>query len=93
MRFCFRLFLSVLAGVVRVLGGGVSPMGKTLVSKIVTGEELGKVFAFMTPLETLAAMVVTPVYTLVYNSTIDSFPSAYNFVTAAILVFQILIVM
>lgn len=87
------MFTRLAGAVVKVLGGGVSPMARTLVTKIVVAEELGKMFAFMVPLEIFAGTVVTPIYTLVYNATIDSLPSAYNFVTAGVIVLQLFILM
>lgn len=76
-----------------MIGGGVSPLARTLMSKIVDPDEIGKVFSFLMPVETLLGIVVYPIYTLVYNSTIDSAPSTYNFVTAGVIGVEIMMVL
>lgn len=76
-----------------MLGGGVSPLARTLMSKIVDQDEIGKVFSFLLPVQTLLGIVVFPIYALVYNSTIDTAPSTYNFVTAGVIGIEILMVL
>lgn len=76
-----------------MLGGGVSPLARTLLSKVVEPEEAGKVFSFILPIETIMGTVVYPIYTLVYNATIETLPSAYNFVVAGIIGIDIVMVM
>lgn len=61
---------------------GISPMIRTLMSKIVPQEEMGKLFSFFAPLEVLVSLLILPLYTLVYNTTIDVLPSAYSFMSA-----------
>lgn len=78
---------------VKILGGGISPMTRSLISKTVPSEEIGKVFAFIVGLETLSGMIACPMYTFVYNSTLETLPSAYNFVTAGIFLLCLIIVM
>lgn len=76
----------------KILGGGISPMARSLISKSVPSDEIGKVFAFVVGLETLSGMIACPMYTFVYNSTIETMPSAYNFVTAGIFVVCLIMV-
>lgn len=57
-------------------------MIRTLMSKIVPPEEMGKLFSFFAPLEVLSAILILPLYTFVYNATIDILPSAYSFMSA-----------
>lgn len=83
----------MLAGVVKMLGGGVSPLARTLMSKVVESDEAGKVFSFILPIETILGVVAYPVYTIVYNATIDVLPSAYNFVIAGLIGSEIVIVL
>lgn len=76
-----------------MLGGGVSPLGRTLLSKVVEPDEVGKVFSVLLLLETLLGAVVYPVYSLLYNATIETLPSAYNFVTSGIISIEILLLL
>lgn len=76
-----------------MLGGGVSPLARTLMSKAVEPDESGKVFSFILPVETILGTIVYPIYTFVYNATIDTSPSAYNFVIAGIIGVDIVMVM
>lgn len=68
-------------------------MTRSLISKTVPSEEIGKVFAFIVALETLSGMIACPMYTFVYNATLEVMPSAYNFITAGIFVLCLIIVM
>lgn len=88
------MFISLsLAGVVKLLGGGVSPLARTLLSKVIEPEETGRVFSFILPVETILGVVVYPLYTVVYNSTIETSPSAYNFVAAGVIGAEIVMVL
>lgn len=88
-----NLFLLFPAAVVKGLSSGVNPMARTLLSKTVPPEEMGKLFAVFAPLEVLSAIIILPLYTLVYNATIDVFPSAYNFMSAGYTAVAIVILM
>lgn len=57
-------------------------MARTLLTKTVPADEMGKLFAFFAPLEVLSAILILPLYTFLYNATIDSLPSAYSFMSA-----------
>lgn len=83
----------LLGACLKILGGGISPMARSLISKTVPSDEIGKVFAFIVALETLSGMIACPMYTFVYNSTLETMPSAYNFITAGIFVLCLVIVL
>lgn len=68
-------------------------MTRTVLSKTVPSEEMGKLFAFFAPLEVLSAILVLPLYTFVYNSTIEILPSAYNFMSAGFTAIAIILLM
>ncbi|KAI4466619.1 MFS transporter [Holotrichia oblita] len=80
-----------LAGVVRCISGVISPMCRSLISKLVAKEDSGKIFSITITLESLTALMGAPLYTLVYNNTIDSNPGAFNFITAGFLGFEIVL--
>lgn len=88
LRKYFALLLP--GGFVRLLGGGVSPLARALLSKVVEPDEAGKMFSCLLPLETLLGTAIYPVCALVYNATIETLPSAYNFVIAGIFGAEIL---
>lgn len=75
----------------RALSGGLSPMVRSLVSKVVPNEEAGKIFATIVISEALFGMLGSPIYTAIYNATIDTNPNVYNFVSAALYFVEILI--
>lgn len=84
---------SFLGGAVKMLGGAVSPLARTLISKVIESDEVGKIFSFLLLLETLLGIVVYPTYTIIYNATIEILPSAYNFVIAGIISIDIVIIL
>lgn len=87
----YLIYRFVIGGIVRLLGGGIAAMGRSLVSKIVSAEEIGKIFSFIVTLETLSGSVSTPLYTYVYNSTINYNPGAIFFVSAGLIVLNIFV--
>lgn len=48
------------------------------------GDEIGKIYAMTTALESLLPIAAVPAYTLLYKSTISTFPGAFNFISAGI---------
>ncbi|GJQ82695.1 hypothetical protein Trydic_g19707 [Trypoxylus dichotomus] len=73
-----------LAGGIRSIYGVVSPMCRSLISKLLTKEEIGKVFSIAVSVDSLIVMMGGPIYTIIYNYTLDTNPGAYNFVSAGI---------
>lgn len=71
----------------------MTPLARTLLSKVVEPEDYGKMFSFLLPFEMLLGVVIHPILTLVYNATIETSPSAYNFVISAMLVIEIVLVL
>lgn len=68
-------------------------MVRTLMSKTVPSEEMGKLVSFFAPLEVLSSILILPLYTFVYNVTIDSFPSSYSFMSAGFIAIAIIVLM
>jgi PCFT/HCP family folate transporter-like MFS transporter 1/3 len=75
----------------RALGGVLSPMVRSLVSKIVPNEEVGKIFSLIVVSESLFGMGGSPIYTAIYNATILTNPAMFNFVSAGIYAFEVAI--
>ncbi|XP_049818956.1 proton-coupled folate transporter isoform X2 [Aethina tumida] len=82
-----------MASAVKCLGGVLSPMTRSLVSKLVPAEEIGKIFGMIITSESLFGILGSPIYTLIYNSTIKKDPSIFCFVTAGIYLFEVIITM
>ncbi|GLV36563.1 uncharacterized protein CBL_07940 [Carabus blaptoides fortunei] len=69
---------------VKRLSCTIAPLGRSAISKLLPPEDLGHVFAVTTSLETIVQLVSSPMYTLLYNNTLNIAPSAFNFLSAAI---------
>uniref|UniRef100_A0A1B6FAS2 Major facilitator superfamily (MFS) profile domain-containing protein n=1 Tax=Cuerna arida TaxID=1464854 RepID=A0A1B6FAS2_9HEMI len=54
----------------------INPLSRSQLSKLVPGDELGKIFAFTSFLEAIAPLTASPLYTFVYKATLDTLPSA-----------------
>ncbi|XP_044745388.1 proton-coupled folate transporter-like [Coccinella septempunctata] len=72
-------------GFVRSLTGNVSPMLRSLISKIADADEVGKIFSILIMFENILQMLGSPLFTFIYNSTLDTHPEFFNFVTAGVL--------
>ncbi|XP_064095307.1 probable peptidoglycan muropeptide transporter SLC46 [Macrobrachium nipponense] len=71
-----------LSTVVGGLSGLAALVNRSILSKIVPDEEIGKVFSMTAAFETAVPLMSSPVYTLVYNNSITSFPGAVYLMTA-----------
>ena len=57
---------------------------RSYISKVVPADELGSVFSMVASLEACVPLVTSPLFTYVYKQTIDTFPSAILFISAAL---------
>ncbi|KAG0729027.1 Proton-coupled folate transporter [Chionoecetes opilio] len=74
-------------GVALSAGGGITIIGsRGAISKLVTHDELGAVFSVVGVFESLAPVITSPIYTLVYNNTLDVFPGTVFLISAAVTV-------
>ncbi|KAB0804708.1 hypothetical protein PPYR_01678 [Photinus pyralis] len=71
-------------GTLKFMGVAISPMARSLLSKVVPSEETGKVFSMLTALETVGALLGNTIYTAIYKATLDLFPSAFFFVSIGV---------
>ncbi|CAH1280206.1 unnamed protein product [Diabrotica balteata] len=74
-----------IAGVSKCLGGLVAPMLRAHISHLVPSDEVGKIFAMVVGGGALVSAALTPVYTLVYNSTIYLNSALYNLLSISLL--------
>ncbi|KAK5647477.1 hypothetical protein RI129_002369 [Pyrocoelia pectoralis] len=80
-----------IAGAAICFGGSISPMTRSLISKLVHFNECGKVFAFVIMIETIVDALGTPLYVYIYQQTIETLPGAFNFVTTGIYGFEVIL--
>lgn len=59
-------------------------MIRTFITKIVPADEIGKVFSFIVGSESVIGLFSSPLYTTIYNYTINLNPGIFNFFTAAV---------
>nr|XP_022913093.1 proton-coupled folate transporter-like [Onthophagus taurus] len=81
----------ILAACLRLITGTISPMIRSFISKLVSHADIGKIFSTTVTLETFAMIIGSPAYTLLYNSTLNDFPGAYNLLTASICLVMIIL--
>ncbi|XP_066991286.2 probable peptidoglycan muropeptide transporter SLC46 isoform X2 [Anabrus simplex] len=79
--------------VIGVSGSLVGPLSRSLLTKIVPGDEIGKVFSLLASLEALTPLASSAVYTLLYTATLNIFPGAYLLLSAGIFSFDALMLL
>lgn len=84
--------LYFLAGGIRSVYGIMSPMCRSLISKLISKEETGKVFSIAVAVDSLIVMIGSPMYTVIYNYTLHTNPGVFNFVSAAMFAVNIILV-
>lgn len=74
-----------LATCITLLKGVGTPMCRSILAGVTPSNEIGKIYSITTSIESLAPIGSAPLYTFVYNNTIDTLPGAYNLLSATIL--------
>jgi len=64
---------------------------RSILSKVVVKSELGKIFSMVASLEAAVPLFAAPLFTFVYNHTLDSFPGAVFLVQASLFLLSCLI--
>ena len=67
-----------------MFGGMTSIMVRSMLSKIVPRQELGKVFTFVACGETATPIMASALYSYIYVSTQKEFPGAFSLFTAGL---------
>ncbi|XP_068219406.1 probable peptidoglycan muropeptide transporter SLC46 [Palaemon carinicauda] len=76
-----------LGTVVGGFSGLAALVNRSILSKIVPDEEIGKVFSMTAAFEAAVPLMSSPLYTLVYNTSIKSFPGAVYLMTSLFFLF------
>lgn len=62
----------------------IGPLARSQISKLVLPQEVGKIFAFTSFLETVSPLTAAPLYTFIYNRTMTWFLSAVFWVSVGL---------
>ena len=73
-----------------MFGGMTSIMVRSILSKLVPKQELGKVFTFVACGETATPIIASALYSYIYVSTQKDFPGAFSLFTAFLNAFILL---
>ncbi|XP_011182949.2 tetracycline resistance protein, class C [Zeugodacus cucurbitae] len=77
----WQMYLAATCG---FMGGINSPILQAVLAGLVEPTEIGKVYAVISSLQTLSPLASAPVYTGIYNSTLEVYPGAFYFFSAAL---------
>ena len=66
---------------------GPSIIIRSFISKIIPSDELGSVFSMLASLEACVPLMTAPIFTMVYEKTINYFPAAILLISAIMFVF------
>ncbi|XP_049309501.1 proton-coupled folate transporter [Bactrocera dorsalis] len=67
-----------------LMSGITGPMLQSIVSLAVSPNEIGKIYSLASCLQTLSPLLSAPLYTFVYNATLDFYPGLYNFISTGL---------
>lgn len=77
--YSWQLYVASAIALFKLISG---PMLRSILSVIVSKSEVSKIYSFTTSIEAIAVLGAAPLYTSVYSSTLTTFPSAFNLITA-----------
>ncbi|TMW39193.1 hypothetical protein DOY81_015727, partial [Sarcophaga bullata] len=75
----WELYLAILLGVLKSI---VNPVLRSALSNLVPSNEIGKIFSFISALGSVAPLIASPLYTIVYSATLHSYPGFFNILSA-----------
>lgn len=75
----WHLYLAVSVSFLRSI---VGPMCRAVLSNIVSSNDAGKVFSLTSSFESISPMGSAPLYTYIYTKTLDTYPAAFNLISA-----------
>ncbi|XP_013112907.2 proton-coupled folate transporter [Stomoxys calcitrans] len=79
--YWWELYVGLTLGFMR---GIMGPMARAILSHVAPSTEVGKIFALTTSLESLSPLIAAPLYTSVYNATLEFYPGLFNFISAGL---------
>lgn len=71
----------------------LSSMSRSLISTVVAGNEIGKVFCMISSLEALASLIASPLYTFIYSLTLKTFAGAFYIINISVCFVNIILLL
>lgn len=84
----YQMYMSSSFGIFRLL---TTPVFRSIMSNILPHSEIGKIYSATTAFEAFSGLGAGPLYTNIYNRTLTTFPGAFNLITAAVFVINLVI--
>ncbi|XP_061389294.1 probable peptidoglycan muropeptide transporter SLC46 [Musca vetustissima] len=82
----WQLYLAIALGILKSV---VNPMLRTILTNLLPPNELGKIFSFISAIQAFMPFVASPLYTIIYRSTLTSFPGLFNIINANLFIVAI----
>lgn len=81
---CICICICIIAPVVDILNGTMIIAARTMLSKITPITEMGKINSFIAVIDSTTPLWGNPIYSAIYNKTLDNFPGAFFILSAAL---------
>ena len=91
--FAANGWLLYLGGVIAILDSTSTTMYRSMISKNVRSDEVGKVFSIVGTFQALLPFISGPTFNFLYKSTVEHFPQAWVFLVLAIRVFNFFVLL
>ncbi|CAD7014371.1 proton-coupled folate transporter [Ceratitis capitata] len=85
----WQMYLATACG---FMAGINNPMLQAVLASLVEATEIGKVYAVISALQTLAPLAASPIYTSIYKMTLVSNPAAFYYLSCAIYLIGFLLI-
>ena len=85
--------LLYVGGVIAILDSTSTTMYRSMISKNVNSDEVGKVFSIVGTFQALLPFISGPTFNFLYKSTVEDFPQAWVFLVLAIRVFNFFVLL
>jgi len=79
----WHLYVATAVALVRGISG---PMCRAILSNAVPVNEIGKIYSLTTSMESISPLGSAPLYSFVYANTLNTFPGAFNLISAGVYV-------
>lgn len=94
MALCVNEWMLYVGGVIALLDATSTTMFRSLITKLVHADEVGKVFSVVGTFQALMPFAAGPIFGFLYKNTVSYLPSAFLFLISALkfVVFLIVVV-
>ena len=91
--FAANGWILYLGGTIAILDATSTTMYRSMISKNVNSDEVGKVFSIVGTFQALLPFISGPTFNFLYKSTVENFPQAWVFLVLAIRVFNFFVLL